>query len=613
MSGTRARATRRSRSRASRDLRGELTSSFRWILGAIGISILLSAALGFAAVGIFEGKIERYVDAREAVARAHEGMLDQETGLRGYLLTGQRAFVQPYLTGRVQVANANQTLADLLAGDRRSSALFTGMRVGEQRWTSEWAEVALERAQDSHGTSARFLTEGKRLFDAYRATEDELSAALDSQIVDVEGRERIAFLAAGIVEVLFLLGVAGYALSQRRRLREDLVGPVEDLLARMQAAEQGDLESPIPVAGPLELRRLGSSLHGMTDALRSARAKGEEREAEMAFRAGSLRRLLTLVRDFTSTLDPAEVMATIGDGAKSVAGFAHAGVWILDGSDAPTLAHGDLAAGDGAVSDTLARQAAGTGRIVTRPPHSGATPDEMPRRIALPMIAGGQVIGVLELADPVTQGIPGGAFELFETLAGQAATAIQAARLYQSTEQMSQTDGLTGLLNRRRLDDDLNYELARSSRYGNALTFVLFDLDNFKQFNDTHGHQEGDEVLRDVGRILASSLRRTDSAYRYGGDELAMLLRETPADAGARLANRIRQRIAERFASELPAITASFGVADHVTAGSAEADALVRLADANLYDAKRRGRNQVVYGKPDAQEGAVVRDIRDRR
>jgi diguanylate cyclase (GGDEF)-like protein len=161
------------------------------------------------------------------------------------------------------------------------------------------------------------------------------------------------------------------------------------------------------------------------------------------------------------------------------------------------------------------------------------------------------------------------------------------------------------------MDDDLDYELARTARYGNSLTFVLLDLDNFKRFNDTHGHQEGDEVLRSVGRILTSALRRTDSAYRYGGDELSILLRETPGDAGARLSDRLRQRIAEHFAAELPPITASFGVADASDAGTDEE--LIRMADANLYEAKRRGSNQVVHGIPRDDEGqGNVRAIRPR-
>lgn len=548
----------------ARDLRAQVARSFRVIVAAMAASLLVSIVLAFVTLRIYEREIQNKVEGIRAVATAHEAMLDQETGLRGYLLTHDSAFLDPYRDGRIKLTNANRSLDDLLAGDKGPGTLFTSMRVAEERWTSEWADSALAKADAGETVGSGFLAKGKRLFDAYRATENELSSSLAARVADVQRTERFAFAIGLALEIALLAAVIAFALSQRRRLRDE----------------------------------------------------SEERSAEMAFHTGSLRRLLTLVRDFTSTLDPAELLATIGKGAKSVSGYERVGVWLTESGATPTLAFGDLAGAGASADDSVARQVIALGKAVMHPDSSfgAATPIEAPSRLALPMIAGGRVIGVLELEGPTSRQLPSGALELFETLAGQAATALQAARLYRETAQMSQTDGLTGLLNRRRLDDDLNYELARSERYGNQLTFVLFDLDNFKQFNDTHGHQEGDEVLRDVGRILSSSLRRTDSAYRYGGDELSVLLRETPAEAGARLADRIRQRVAEHFAAELPPITASFGVADPVAAGSHDPDALVRVADANLYAAKRRGRNRVVFGSPEpVRSDAVVRDIRERR
>lgn len=597
----------------ARDLRGEVTRSFRVVLAAIAGTLVISAVLGFATLGVYERRIERSVDALDALSRSHEAMLDQETGLRGYLLTGDSEFLQPYLTGRVGLTRANELLDDLLGGDGGSARLLTRMRLGQQRWASEWATDALTEAGTGEAVDAAFLERGKQLFDAYRASEEELAAELGARIASAQRAERVAFALGAAVELVFLGLVGWFALAQRARLRGGLVGPLESLLDRMEALEEGDLDSPIAAEGPQELRRLGAGLQDLARGLRDARAKSESREAAMAFQAGSLRRLLSLVRDFTSTLDTDRVLATVGEGAVSVSGYEKAFVWLLDGASKPALAFGADVDSGVAPDDGLARRCAALGRMVAEPEvASGGRAEAAPDRLALPMIAGGKVMGVLELAGPTSPTLPAGGLELFETLAGQAATAIQAARLYQTTERMSQTDGLTGLLNRRRMDDDLDYELARTSRYGNALTFVLFDLDNFKRFNDTHGHQHGDEVLRDVGRILTSSLRRTDSAYRYGGDELSILLRETPGPAGARLADRLRQRIAEHFAAELPPITGSFGVADATDASTAEE--LIRLADANLYEAKRRGSNLVVHGRgaPSAEQQGNVREFRPR-
>lgn len=572
----------------ARELRAEVTRSFRVILAAIAGTLVISAVLGFLTLGVFERRIERSIDAIDAVARAHEAMLGQETGLRGYLLTGESEFLQPYLTGKVGLTAANELLDDLLGGDSSTGRLFTQMRVAQQRWASEWATAALTDTKASGRIDPAFLERGEQLFDVYRASRSELASALGQRIAGTQRTERIVLAAGAGVEFVFLAIVGWFAVVQRRRLRADLVGPLEALLARMEAIGSGDLDTPVEIEGPRELRQLGTSLQDVAESLRVARERGEVRESEMAFQAGSLRRMLTLVRDFTSTLDPDRVIATVREGALSVSGYQSASVWLMDASER--------------VSDPLVLRCASVARIVGEPDiDPGALAPASPERLALPMIAGGKVIGVLELGGPSTATIPAGGLELFETLAGQAATAIQAARLYQKTERMSHTDDLTGLLNRRRMDDDLDYELARTSRYGNALTFVLLDLDNFKRFNDTHGHQEGDEVLRAVAGMLTSSLRRTDSAYRYGGDELSILLRETPGDAGARLADRLRRRLAEHFAAELPPITGSFGVADAADAGTAEE--IIGLADANLYEAKRRGSNQVVHGRPRDDDG----------
>lgn len=265
-----------------------------------------------------------------------------------------------------------------------------------------------------------------------------------------------------------------------------------------------------------------------------------------------------------------------------------------------------LGSGEGprlGLGEGLVGRAAKYGRAITQQRHhaeggSLAEPadgrrDDGEHVLAVPMIAGARVIGVVECRSAQPREIPEEDVAILETLAVHAATALEAARLHGRTEELASVDALTRLANRRRLDEDLSIECERSVRYGRPLSFIMLDLDNFKRVNDTYGHQRADEVLQEVAALLVEGLRTSDSAYRYGGEEIALLIRETPLDAAVQLAERLRARIEQRFAHpDEPSVTASLGVAqipDHATTPAA----LIAAADAALYEAKRAGRNRV--------------------
>ena len=157
------------------------------------------------------------------------------------------------------------------------------------------------------------------------------------------------------------------------------------------------------------------------------------------------------------------------------------------------------------------------------------------------------------------------------------------------------TDGLTGLPNRRAIEDTLKRMVAQADRAAGPLGVVLFDLDHFKQVNDLFGHEKGDEVLSAVGVTVTSSLRTSDFAGRYGGEEFILLLPETDAEGAAIVAEKLRVALT---ALDVPGvarpITASFGVAAMPGDGS-EPATLLRTADRALYLAKAGGRNRVEH------------------
>ena len=129
--------------------------------------------------------------------------------------------------------------------------------------------------------------------------------------------------------------------------------------------------------------------------------------------------------------------------------------------------------------------------------------------------------------------------------ASQASVAIENARLYLQAHQLSVTDGLTGLNNRRHFFDQAKGEFERIRRYGRALSVVMIDIDHFKQLNDTHGHFVGDAVLREVARRIQEAVRTIDVVARYGGEEFAVLMPETDLAEAQEVAVRVCRRVAE--------------------------------------------------------------------
>ncbi|WP_268799771.1 sensor domain-containing diguanylate cyclase [Pseudomonas huanghezhanensis] len=162
--------------------------------------------------------------------------------------------------------------------------------------------------------------------------------------------------------------------------------------------------------------------------------------------------------------------------------------------------------------------------------------------------------------------------------------------------ELASTDGLTGLANRRRLDQVLKQEWSRGSRSGLPLSLLMIDVDHFKAFNDRHGHHGGDEALRQVAETIGGTVRRPgDLAARYGGEEFSVVLPETGLEGAKVIAQRIREAVEAlpRFANDPDSITVSIGLASYTPTASESHALLFVAADKALYQAKKNGRNRV--------------------
>ncbi|MDO8579225.1 MAG: sensor domain-containing diguanylate cyclase [Dehalococcoidales bacterium] len=214
----------------------------------------------------------------------------------------------------------------------------------------------------------------------------------------------------------------------------------------------------------------------------------------------------------------------------------------------------------------------------------------MSSAVHLPLLANKRAIGSLILASRQPDAYTAKQAAFLKQVAAQMAMPIEHCRMYAMVREQARIDDLTGLFNRRSLDEVIASEINRHARYGGIFSLIILDLDSFKAFNDKRGHLAGDDLLRNVGTVIKGSIRSADQAFRYGGDEFAILLPNTVASAGELVCERIRKQIEEQQAAGKLPVTASLGLATW-PANGAGANDLIAAADAALYRAKTSGGN----------------------
>lgn len=177
------------------------------------------------------------------------------------------------------------------------------------------------------------------------------------------------------------------------------------------------------------------------------------------------------------------------------------------------------------------------------------------------------------------------------TVAGMGIDISYRQQLEEELRQLATTDVLTGVFNRLKMEDALEHELKKSTRYNSPLAIAMFDIDNFKRVNDRHGHEVGDVVLKRIAAIVRQQLREVDLLARWGGEEFMVLADVTTLEEMAAIAERMRAAIADEAIAPVGIVTASFGVGQY-RQGETRKDLLKRVDDA-LYRAKKAGRNRV--------------------
>lgn len=226
------------------------------------------------------------------------------------------------------------------------------------------------------------------------------------------------------------------------------------------------------------------------------------------------------------------------------------------------------------------------------PPQFKSLHPEITDSLVLPLLIKEELIGILCLNNQTPRQYTESEVKTALTIANELALAIKTTLLYQETLEKSLTDQLTGLRNHAYFWERLEEEVKRATRARKALSILIFDLDNFKIFNDAYGHLKGDEILKEVGKILKETARGSDIAARYGGDEFAVIMPETTVDNSIRLAKRLAAKINKLKYGNL-SLTLSIGIASFPEHGKSAAE-LIEQADLALYTIKRQGKGGVM-------------------
>jgi diguanylate cyclase (GGDEF)-like protein len=393
-------------------------------------------------------------------------------------------------------------------------------------------------------------------------------------------RDRL--LAGGVLLGFVILAFGGALLISRT---------LQDQIARFLAAARrvagGDFSQSVPAEGNDEFAALGSEFNKMSAQLA---ARLEELDAERARLRSSIRRIGA---SFAGNLD-ADALTALG---------AQTAVDAVQASCARVTmrARGDQALRErsrvGSVQGFQTALQEAERRALREHACAQVTVAET-SALAAPLRRGdetGRLLGLLSAARR-DRPFDEGERELFASLAAQAGTSLENVALHEQVQRQAVTDELTGLHNARRFHDLLEVEVERARRFDQPLGLLMLDIDDFKPVNDTHGHLQGDDVLRAVGHVLAAGSREIDEPARYGGEEMAVVLPQTDLDGAVQLAERIRGSIADlrvprRDGTGVLRVTVSCGAAA-LPDSALDKGGLIAAADAALYRAKRAGKDR---------------------
>ena len=546
----------------------------------------------------------------ESIAQGEEllrHVTEMHMGVRGYIFTQQASLLAPYEQAAAAIPAELANLRDLESDSPLQVAEVDAIQNALTRWQADFANRTISRI--NRGTPVEvppLLAEGeKRLTPVHQMLAKLLEEDHAENIAGLRDEEqqmrRMLVVALGVA---FLVGVI--VLLVTREVAGLLVQPVRQLIEASERVSRGDFRVSLPAPADNEFGILSLSFSHMTLALR------QERE-EMA----ALNRYSEAVTQCTSEGEICDhVLFAIRERfhPRQVIIFKLNPEENLLEAVATLLPLPEELHDWPVIAEPHNCKAVRTGRhfrvndVSVEPPCPSkfVIPGEGSYYCG-PLIAGGVIIGAVRVEGLKDYWTPERE-SLLESYLSGAASALSNLRLLETTKQQANVDELTGLYNRRFLEEYARKLLAMARRKGQPLGIIMMDLDHFKEFNDVYGHEVGDRILRHFAKTATQAMREANLAARYGGEEFVVILPETDAQGCLRLAERIRlavERMVVPSGTEkpLPQVTVSLGIAVYPDHGQS-LEELLQASDKALYESKRAGRNRSTVYVPQEEPAA---------
>ena len=542
---------------------------------------LLVAAVIFIAIGagVLYGAQRLIGDAR-SVAHSHEvmGRLDEmearlrdaESAQRGYLITGRVDYLADYQNSRDRVPALVEGIGPLVADNPRQAAHARQLRAQIELRLHQMTNTVLR--YDSDGIDGARAAMGSDVFETSRAIRQLKTQMMDEERVLLQSRALSTRNSGNALRAIAVLGIPlGLAVTLGVYLllvREIARRAAAEAEARQVQARlrEGNAELEHKSADLRALSRYGGMLQGCTDPDEALQLTARLLSTLRPGAAGTLYRM-------RNSQDHAEAALHWGrHRAASAAALVPEACWALRRNQ-PHLSP------DAATMHC---------------PHVSSVDHDGVATACIPLTAQGTQIGLLYLSDDDDGFLS--RIDIIEAAAEQLSMTLANLSLRERLRLQSIREPLTGLFNRRYLEESTPRELARCARRDLPLSLLMLDIDHFKAFNDLHGHAGGDALLAAFGKLLGGHSRGEDIACRYGGEEFTLILPEAPAEAALQRAEAIRREVeamrVRHMDRELPRVTVSIGVATFPADGDTP-EVLMRAADEALYRAKHGGRNRV--------------------
>ena len=546
----------------------------------------------------------------ESIAQSEQilrHLTEMRLAVRGYLVTRDPGALSPYEEDSASLPSEFATLRDLHADKPDEVAAVDTVQREVARWQTEWANPTISAvARGGTLDTPRLLAESERRLGATRRRMlDLLDADRAQNVVALRELEqqmrRLLIVALGAASLVALV-----VLYVTREVTHLLEQPVHELIDASERVGRGDFRLQLPPAADNEFGVLSQSFSHMTIALRREREelaalnKFSEAVTQCTSEAEIYEQILYYIRE---RFRPRQVIIFRLNAEENYLEAAASLVPLpVEMQDWPVIPepHNCKAVRTGRhfMANDASVEPLCPAKFV--PPSEGSY-------YCGPLIAGGVIIGAVRVEGPKNYWTPERE-SLLESYLSGAATGLSNLRLLESTKQQANVDELTGLYNRRFLEEYARKLIAMARRKGQPLGVIMMDLDHFKEFNDVYGHETGDRILRHFAKTASRAIREANLAARYGGEEFVVMLPETGAQPCLKVAERIRVArefgdIAENAEKPPPQLTVSLGIAIYPEHGQGLEEVL-QAADKALYESKRAGRNRATLYVPQEEPAA---------